>query len=102
MRSNIILSVLRWNSAVTAIIYITETDYKILIDLEDFKQIVQLFKNVDLDKPYASSYDEVLALLTANDVDFILDSGNTPGVVLALMVAQHHTPKVKDLFNYIT
>ncbi len=76
-------------------------NYKILIDPEDFKQIVQLFKGVDLDEPYASGYDEVLALLAANDVDFILDSGNIPGSVLALMVAQHHIPKVKDLFNYI-
>jgi len=76
-------------------------NYKILIDPDDFKHIVDLFKNVDLDEPYASSYDEVVDLLAANDVDFILDAGNIPGSVLALMVAQHHIPKVKDTFKYI-
>lgn len=76
-------------------------NYKFLIDAAEFKQISQLFKNLDLDSGYASTYDEVLELLEDNDVDFSLDAGNIPGELLAIAVAQHHIPKIRDIFNYI-
>lgn len=76
-------------------------NYKLLIDQDEFRQIARLFATLDIDGPYASSYDEVLALLEANDVDFTLDAGNVPGETLAIAVAQHHVPKIRDIFNYI-
>lgn len=76
-------------------------NFKLLIDQAEFRQIAQLFKALDVDSPYAASYDEVVDLLVANELDFTLDSGNVPGEVLAIAVAKHHLPKVRDIFNYI-
>ncbi len=74
---------------------------KLLIDQDEFRQLATLFRSLDLDRPYASTYDEVHQLLEANDVDFVLDAGNLPGERLAIAVAQHHMPKVRDIFGYI-
>jgi len=76
-------------------------NYKLLIDHVEFKQIAQLFKKMDLDSVYASTYDEVLELIEENDVDFSLDAGNIPGELLKIAVAKHHIPKIRDIFNYI-
>lgn len=76
-------------------------NYKLLIDPDEFRQIARLFAGLDIDGPYAASYEEVLALLEANDVDFTLHAGNVPGEVLSIAVAQHHVPKIRDIFNYI-
>lgn len=76
-------------------------NYKLLIDKDEFRQIVRLMGTLDLNAPCAASYDEVLELLKANDVDFTFDIGNVPGEVLSVLVAQHHLPKVRDIFKYI-
>ncbi|GAB6043518.1 phosphotransferase enzyme family protein [Endothiovibrio diazotrophicus] len=76
-------------------------NYKFLIDPPEFKELVRLFRSLDVDGPYAASYDEVLALLEANEVDFRLDAGDAPGEKLAIRVAGHHLPKIRDIFNYI-
>lgn len=74
---------------------------KLLLDPAEFRQVAQLFRSLDIDSPYAASYDEVLELLEANDIDFTLDAGNAPGEVLVLRVAKYHLPKVRDIFGYI-
>lgn len=76
-------------------------NYKLLIDKDEFHQIQRLFASMDLDGPYAATYAEVLQLLHANEVDFTLDAGNIPGETLAIASAQHHLPKIRDIFNYI-
>ncbi len=76
-------------------------NYKLLIDPAEFRQIAQLFRSLDVDGPYAATYDEVLELLESNDVDFMLAAGNVPGEKLAIAVAQHHMPKIRDIFAYI-
>lgn len=76
-------------------------NYKLLIDPAEFRQIAQLFRSLDVDGPYAETYDEVLELLESNDVDFMLGTGNVPGEKLAIVVAQHHMPKIRDIFAYI-
>jgi len=76
-------------------------NYKLLIDPAEFRQIAQLFKSLDVDSPYAATYDEVLELLEDNEVDFALGVGNVPGETLSILVAQHHIPKIRDIFNYI-
>lgn len=76
-------------------------NYKLLIDPAEFRQIAQLFKAVDMDSPYASSYEEVLDLLEANDVDFLLAAGNEPGETLAIAVAKYHMPKIRAIFDFI-
>lgn len=74
---------------------------KLLIDPAEFKQIAQLFKTLDVDGPYASSYQEVLALLEDNDVDFLLAAGNVSGETLVIAVAKYHMPKIKSVFDFI-
>ncbi|MDP2829174.1 MAG: phosphotransferase [Sulfuricellaceae bacterium] len=76
-------------------------NFKILIDQAEFRQIAQQLKTMDMNGPYAASYDEVLALLEANEVDFLLASGNQPGEVLSISVARHHLPKINSIFEYI-
>lgn len=76
-------------------------NYKLLLDKEEFRQLASIFRAIELDLPYASTYDEAHELLLANDVDFVLDSGNVPGEVLAIAVAQYHMPKVRDIFAHI-
>jgi Ser/Thr protein kinase RdoA (MazF antagonist) len=76
-------------------------NYKLLFDETEFRQIAKLFKNLDVDSPCASTYDEVLELLEDNDVDFTLDAGNIPGEVLAISVARYHFPKIRDIFKLI-
>lgn len=77
-------------------------NYKLLIDADEFEQIARLFRNMEIDGRYAATYDEVLALLEANEVDFVLESGNLPGEVLAIAVAHYHIPKIKEIFRYIS
>ena len=74
---------------------------KILIDKEEFYQITRVFKSLDLDAPYASSYTEVMQLLDDNEVDYLLAAGNVPGEVLSIAAAPYHLPKIRDIFNYI-
>lgn len=76
-------------------------NYKLLFDEAEFRQIVKLFKNLDVDSPCAATYDEVLELLEDNDVDFTLDSGNIPGEVLHIAVAKYHFPKIMEIFKLI-
>jgi len=76
-------------------------NYKLLIDEAEFQQIQRLFSTLDLDSPYAATYDEVLQLFHANEIDFSFDAGNMPGEKLAIIAAQHHLPKIRDIFNYI-
>lgn len=76
-------------------------NFKLLIDPDEFRRITRLFARLDLDAPYASSCEEVVELLQDNEVDFTYDDGNLPGEVLALQVAYHHLPKIRDIFKYI-
>lgn len=76
-------------------------NYKLLIDPTEFREIAGMFRRLDVDSPYAASYNEVLELIEANDVDFMLDAGNVPESVLAIAVAQYHMPKIRDIFNSI-
>lgn len=76
-------------------------NYKILIDPAEFRQIAQLFKSLDVDSPYAASYEEVQALMEANDIDFLPAPGNVPGTILSVYVAKYHAPKVRELFKQI-
>lgn len=74
---------------------------KILIDPAEFRQITRMFRALDMDGPYAASYDEVLALLEANEVDFSLAAGNKPGEQLNIRIARHHLAKLNSIFEYI-
>jgi Ser/Thr protein kinase RdoA (MazF antagonist) len=76
-------------------------NYKLLFDEAEFRKVVKMFKNLDIDSPCASTYDEVLELLEDNDVDFTLDAGNVPGEVLAIAVARYHFPKIREIFKLI-
>jgi len=76
-------------------------NYKFLIDQDEFRQIAQVFRSIDIDGAYAQTYEEVLGLLEANDVDFLLAAGNVPGEILAVEVPRYHLPKMRDIFAYI-
>ena len=74
---------------------------KILIDKDEFRQITHVFKSLDLNAPYASSYTEVMQLLDDNEIDYVLALGNEPGDVLCIAAAKYHLPKIRDIFKYI-
>lgn len=74
---------------------------KILIDKDEFRQIIRVFKSLDLDAPYATSYTEVMQLLDDNEIDYVLALGNIPGEVLCIAAAKYHLPKIRDIFKYI-
>lgn len=76
-------------------------NYKILIDSDDFRNIIQLFKALDLNSSYPGTYDEVIDLLKANDIDFVIDAGNLPPEKLIIRVAKYHLPKIREIFKYI-
>lgn len=76
-------------------------NYKILIDQEDFKSIVNILKSIDVDGKYASSYHEVLELMEINDLDFVLGFDDAPGTILSLNVAEHHFSKACSILEYI-
>ncbi|MDD2761703.1 MAG: phosphotransferase [Methylomonas sp.] len=74
---------------------------KILIDKNEFREIVDTFKAIDPNAPYASSYREVKQLLDDNEIDYTMAAGNQPGEVLSIAVAPYHLKKVYDIFGYI-
>lgn len=76
-------------------------NFKLLLDKKEFRQLAAIFSSLDLDRPYASTYQEVHDLLEANDVDFTFAAGNVPGEQLVIAVASYHMPKVRDIFKYI-
>ena len=76
-------------------------NYKLLIDKDDFAKITDLFNSLDINGAYAETYDEVLELLEANEVDFIPDKGNVPGQILAIATPPYHLPKIKSILNTI-
>lgn len=76
-------------------------NYKLLIDEAEFRQLVKLFKYIDVDAPCAATYTEVLELLEANDLDFVQDAGNVPDKILSIAVASYHLPKVREIFKLI-
>ncbi|MDP2142610.1 MAG: phosphotransferase [Gallionella sp.] len=76
-------------------------NYKLLIDSAEFRQIAGLFKQLDVDSPYAASYEEVLNLLEANDIDFMLDAGNVPNEILSIAVAQYHYSKTGSILKCV-
>lgn len=76
-------------------------NYKILIDPDDFRIMVEAFKNLDLDAPYASTADQIMELLEANEIDFIPTESIEPANVISITVAKHHLPKVRDILGYV-
>jgi Ser/Thr protein kinase RdoA (MazF antagonist) len=76
-------------------------NYKLLFDRDEFVQIARVFAAADADAPYPSGYEDVLALIEDNDVDFSFAAGNVPGETLSIAVARYHLPKIKDIFRYI-
>ena len=75
-------------------------NYKLLIDPPEFRKIAELFGSLSIDAPYASTYDEVVKLLDANEIDYVLDGGNVAGSTLAIAAAKYHLPKIRDIFGY--
>ena len=76
-------------------------NYKLLIDPAEFRQIAELFGSLSIDAPFASTYDEVVNLLDANEIDYVLDGRNFDGSTLAIAAAKYHLPKIRDIFAYI-
>ncbi len=76
-------------------------NHKILLAAEDFRALAQVFRSIDMDGPYAASYEEVVALFEANDVDFTLAVGNVPGEVFAALLPQHHVAKAQAILTSI-
>lgn len=75
-------------------------NYKLLLDKAEFKIIASIFNKLNVDSAYATTYDEVLELLEANDVDFSVDAGSG-GETLLIAVAPYHFPKIREIFRVI-
>ena len=80
-------------------------NYKFLLDAEDFAVLVEAFKSIDLDAPFASTWPEILELLEANHLHFAVrkeggDSAKGKGVH-HIIVARYHEPKVRGILTGI-
>ncbi|MDE3009774.1 MAG: hypothetical protein KGI67_02695 [Pseudomonadota bacterium] len=76
-------------------------NHKLLLTDDEFRALAGVFRALDIDGPYAASYDEVVALLLANDIDFGFAQGNAPGKALALRVPPYHLAKVQAILKAI-
>ena len=76
-------------------------NYKLLISAEEFTELTEVFRSFSDLGVYAETYPEVLDLLHANEIDFIIAGGNIVGSVLSVSVANYHFPKVRDILTYI-
>lgn len=77
-------------------------NYKILIDHDEFRELVMIFSKLDLNKPYPSSYEDVQSLLEVNDIDFIPGKDDKPGKHLSIKVAKHHLPRTREILRNIS
>ncbi len=75
--------------------------YKILLTEEDFHEVANIFKQIDLSQGYPDDYDSILSLIIDNDVDYTLGSDSDNASTLSLHVASYHVPKVKNIFTHI-
>jgi len=79
-------------------------NYKILLDRDEFKTLVDAFKSIDLDAPYASTPKEILTLLDVNHVHYLVknsSSGAKDQNVKTIIVAKYHEPKIRGIFTEI-
>lgn len=78
-------------------------NYKILLDDDDFRALLKAFRSIDLDAPYASTMDEIVELLEANDVDFVVakPSGGKGKSVGRITVADYHEVKIRGVLTGI-
>jgi aminoglycoside phosphotransferase family enzyme len=76
-------------------------NYKILIDEKDFRELQKIFENIDIDSPYASTSNEVIDLLTVNEIDYVLDRNDEKQQHVDISVAAYHHLKVKNILEGI-
>ncbi len=70
-------------------------NYKLLLERDDFHVLVQAFKDLDLDAPHASTMDEIVELLDANDLHYHVEESNDGA--FRLTVASYHEPKIRPI-----
>jgi len=80
-------------------------NYKILLDKDDFQSLQNAFQEIDTEKSYAAKFDEIVELLYANDLHFML-VGNKQSTEIdkgkkEILVADYHEPKLLTIFDKI-
>ncbi len=81
-------------------------NYKILLDADDFAALAKAFETMDLDAPYASTTEEIMALLDVNHVHYIIKNKsvtdrNNVNATKRIVVAAYHEPKVRGILDKI-
>ncbi len=78
-------------------------NYKFLLDSDDFRVLAEAFRTLDLDGPYAATFDEVLELLDANDLHYNVGEaeGESGGDARRITVAHYHEPKIRPILTGI-
>lgn len=76
-------------------------NYKILIDEDDFRALIDVFRTLDPDSPSASTHREVLDLLVSNDIDCLRSQHDAEPGKLGLLAAPHHTLKIRNVLENI-
>lgn len=74
-------------------------NYKLLFSREEFVKLVETFGVARLDGPYASSLEEVLSLLEANDLHFEREALEGAPPKLRLRVEAYHFRKLESIFR---
>jgi hypothetical protein len=76
-------------------------NYKILVDEDDFRGLIEAFRVLDPDAPDAATHAEVLELLVGNDIDCLRSARDAEPKRLGLLAAPHHTQKIRNVLENI-
>lgn len=74
-------------------------NYKILLDELEFSRLREAFARLDLSVDNAATYGQIVELLDANHIDYLIDQGNAPPQTLAIAVAHYHQGKVDTILK---
>lgn len=74
-------------------------NYKILLDELEFSRLREAFAKLDSPVNHVATYGQIVELLDANHIDYLIDQGNTPPQTLAIAVAHYHQGKVDTILK---
>lgn len=74
-------------------------NYKLLLDEQEFGHLREAFAKLDRSVDRSGSYGQIVELLDANHIDYVIDQGNLPPHTLAIAVAHYHQGKVDTILK---
>jgi len=76
-------------------------NYKFLLSPEDFEKFHQAVSSIDINKPHASSKDEVIQLFEDNHIDFAVTREDLENNTTYITVANYHLSKIRTICDKI-